>query len=214
MICTWSVRMMHLIPWWLKVKNRRSAVSVLYVLRAITQLLDLVTWKGKKLKRNLTFYQKKKSSSHQLWKSPQSGAHLHNESMMCVSESWQSGQCSAHWNTQRLEHRWSMCPWKYRLDYNISLMDSNSNPIVSHGGESANNLRRNNGLFFTRNQQPVGGFICTINMPTGLWNAFIDVLCWRLRLWLKQLLMRICFVIVVLRWCSPWNMMSASRQIV
>lgn len=47
-ICTWSVQMMCSIPQWLKVKSR-SVLSFLYVLRSVSRLLDLMTWKGSKL---------------------------------------------------------------------------------------------------------------------------------------------------------------------
>lgn len=114
----------------------------------------------------------------------------------------QSLQCPL--KSQRLEHRWSKCPWKYWLDYNISMIDSRCNPSVSHGRGSANNIRRMNGLFCTWNHQPVGCFICTIKTPTALCIAsHIFSLC--LQLWLKQLLMHICFVIFVLQFCSPLN---------
>lgn len=47
-ICTWSVQMMRSILRWLKVKSR-SVLSFLYVLRSVSRLLDLITWKGSKL---------------------------------------------------------------------------------------------------------------------------------------------------------------------
>lgn len=47
-IWTWSVQMMCSILRWLKVK-RSSVLSFLCVLRSVSALLDLMTWKGSKL---------------------------------------------------------------------------------------------------------------------------------------------------------------------
>lgn len=52
-IFTWSLQMMRSVLRWLKEKSR-SVLSLLYVLRSVSRLLDLTTWKGSKLsKKNL-----------------------------------------------------------------------------------------------------------------------------------------------------------------
>lgn len=76
----------------------------------------------------------------------------------------------------RDEHRWWTCPWTYRRGDNTPLTDQHV-ILLFLWGAAANNMRRNNGLFCTWNQQPVGGFICAINILIALCHSSFSFLC-------------------------------------